>query len=119
MKIKKRLLQSLTVFALVWIGLTIFVEIKGEEQSETFGKRMATQNALIVYNPDPIYNLDEQVCKSFAEGLAKENWLVDLKTVFIATENINDEYDLYVFCANTYNFAPDRGITNFIKTFRK
>lgn len=116
---QKKIASSIDGFCSFWIALTIFVEIKGEAHSEILGKRIATQNALIIYNPDPIYNLDEEVCNSFAEGLAKHNWWVNVKTVSIASQCIDEEDDLYIFCANTYNFAPDRGITNFIKTHDK
>ncbi|MEL6141170.1 MAG: hypothetical protein AAFU67_06100, partial [Bacteroidota bacterium] len=30
--------------------------------------------------------------------------------------NFADDHHLYVFCANTYNYAPDWGVSRFIKT---
>ena len=95
--------------------LTLLVQIYGPEKSFQFGERIATQNALVVYHPDLFYNLDEQICKGFAEGLARQNWLVDVATVK-AAKKMEVEYDLYVFCANTYNWAPDWAISNFIKS---
>lgn len=33
---------------------------------------------LIVYDPDPFYNLDEKLCRAFAKGLAKNDINVPL-----------------------------------------
>lgn len=100
---------------LFWGLLTLFVQYSGGEKSFSFGSKNAQKSALIYYHPDPFYNLDEQVCKSFAEGLVENDWLVQILTVDAAQKAGNHEAELIVFCTNTYNFAPDRPISNFIK----
>lgn len=109
------ILKIIGVILLVWGLLILWVEFSGGEKTFSFGSKNAKRNALIYYNPDPIYNLDEQVCKSLAEGLAENDWLILVMTIDAAKNTGIDEAELNVFCANTYNFAPDRGISNFIK----
>ncbi|MBT8184185.1 MAG: hypothetical protein KJN76_05050 [Eudoraea sp.] len=112
--IKRMLIWSVLSIALLWIGLTIYVQAPGSAQTFSYGNADVGRTALIVYDPDPFYNLDEQLCKSFAEGLATKSWQVRVATVRAADQINADETDLFVFCANTYNWAPDRGIKNFI-----
>lgn len=71
---------------------------------------------MIVYNPDPFYNLDEQVCEAFAETLADQGIYATIATVKAAKELNTSTYDLYVFCANTYNWRPDMPTNNFVKS---
>ena len=85
-----------------------------DKKPKTIGDENATKKALIIYNPDPLYNLDEQVCKSFAEGLGKHGFSSKVATVRLAPQE-SETYDLYVFCANTYNWAPDWLVTKYIK----
>ncbi len=115
----KRLRNILKVglaIVLVWAGLTLWAQYSGKESVTNFAASPSLGSALIVYNPDPIYNLDEQVCRSFAEGLRMERISSVLATVTSAREFVENEYDLYVFCVNTYNWTPDWRLTNFIKT---
>lgn len=103
------------IFIFVWGVLTLIVEIRGAANRTVFGAENNLSTALIVYDPDPFYNLDEQVCTSFAQGLAEKSWKAEVVTV-AALENLNiNNFDLHVFCANTYNWAPDRAISNYIK----
>lgn len=100
---------------LIWIVLSVLVGKKGPEKIITIGKSEAALTALILYDPDPIYDLDNQISRSFAEGLAENGWKTKIVTV-AAFENIKEEsFDLYVFCANTYNWAPDKAIKDHIK----
>lgn len=110
-----KLAKILAGIAVVWSILTLVVEIKGAESLSILGDESAPKHALIIYDPDPFYNLDEQVCRGFGEGLMDTSrWEVTLATVR-AAKKLNSEYDLYVFCANTYNWAPDWAISHFIK----
>ena len=106
-------LVLLGIFA-VWTALTFWVEYSGIEKVVFEGKDDASKKALIVYNPDPIYKLDEQVCISFAKGLSAHDFRVKIATVEGAKKD-TVPYDLYVFCANTYNWAPDWLIKNYIQ----
>lgn len=68
-----------------------------------------------VYNPDPFYNLDEQVCRSLGQALADQGMQVTVASVAAAETAASQPIDLYVFCANTYNFRPDWAVSNFIR----
>ncbi len=106
-------LKTLGVILLIWVFLSIFVEQKGQRVSNIFGAFQA-RNALIVYDPDPFYNLDEQICLSIAKGLSENDWGVKVVSVAAANNIENETFDLYVFCANTYNWAPDMAVSNYI-----
>lgn len=103
--------------AIIWGGLTIWAEMpRGANKQWEYGPGVSAEKVLIVYNPDPFYNLDEQVCKAFAEELAARQIHATVSTV-LATQNINtEEYTAFVCCANTYNWRPDVPVSNFIKT---
>ena len=107
-------LKILAGIVIVWGITTLIAESSSKEKTSLIGKKIAKKNALIVYDPDPFYNLDEQVCLGFAEGLSTEFWLAKIVTVSAAYK-LEEEFDLYVFCTNTYNYAPDWAISTFIK----
>ncbi len=99
----------------VWTLLTIWAERVGPKRSWTLGSQTAKKRVLIVYDPDPFYNLDEQVSRSFGQALADQGMRVTIATVAAATDIENQPIDLYVFCANTYNWRPDWALSNFIE----
>lgn len=98
--------------AVFWIVLTIWVERTAQASMRSIGDAPSGPRALIVYDPDPIYDLDAQVCRAFAEGLAERGFQSTVATVAAATDG---SFDLHVFCANTYNWRPDRAVTGFIE----
>lgn len=98
-----------------WIVLTLFVEATGPEKTWTFGNREGTEKVLIVYDPDPFYNLDEKVCITFGEEMANHGIQANIATVAAAKELNLESFDILVFCSNTYNWAPDWAISGFIK----
>ena len=108
------LINYLIVILIGWTILTLIVQLPNPKKQINLGIKKAPQKALIVYHPDLFYNFDEQISNSFAEGLASKNWKATVATVSAAQSNTID-FDLYVFCANTYNFAPDWKIEKFIK----
>lgn len=79
------------------------------------GNPASIKKALVIYNPDLFYNLDEHICIAFAEGLFENGWYSKVATVSLAEKLSEDPFDLYVFCANTYNWAPDWPTRNFIE----
>ncbi|WKN42197.1 hypothetical protein [Tunicatimonas pelagia] len=101
------------VILFFWTGMTFWVQYTGEQQIVAVGDESSPKKALIIYNPDPIYNLDEQVCRSFAEGLSHHGFSAKIATIELAHKK--EAYDLYVFFANTYNWAPDWLIQQFIR----
>lgn len=112
----RNILKVVLAIVLVWTGLTLYVQYSGKEFIKEFRASPSSATALIVFNPDPIYNLDEQVCTSFAQGLKEQHISSTLATVTSAKAFLRTEYDLYVFCVNTYNWTPDWRLTNFIKS---
>lgn len=99
----------------VWTFLTVWAERTGSKRSWQLGSQTAKKRALIIYDPDPFYNLDEQVSRSFGQALADGGMRVTVATVAAASEADNQPMDLYVFCANTYNFRPDWAVSDFIR----
>jgi flavorubredoxin len=102
---------------LFWMVLTIWANNSGNQHLLTVGDEGAKYSALIVYNPDPIYNLDEQVCTAFARGLKETGFYSQVASLDYEDIDTQKEYDLIVFCANTYNWAPDWKTTEFIANY--
>ncbi len=101
----------------IWIILTIWAELpKGSDKEWILGNNSSNKKALVVYNPDLFYNLDEQVCKAAAEVLAEKQYHVTVTTVAAAKSIVTSDYNLYIVCANTYNWRPDWPTTSFIKS---
>ncbi len=115
----KKLLKITGIAALAvgaaWTFLTVFAERVGPKRSWKMGSQTARKRALIIYDPDPFYNLDEQVSRSFGQGLADQGMQVTVATVAVASRFDSQPIDVYVFCANTYNFRPDWAVSNFIE----
>lgn len=114
-KLIKIMFVALIIIAVFWTALTLFAEIAGGKRIAVFGNPGATRKAMIIYDPDPFYNLDQQVCESFAKGLATNGWFVQVMSVASAKEIDVSQFNLYVFCANTYNWSPDWSVARFIK----
>ena len=63
---------ALGIIAVAWTALTFYVEKKGPAKRWRVGND-SEQKVLIVFDPDPFYNLDEKVCMSFANALAEQH----------------------------------------------
>ena len=94
---------------------TFYVQQDGPEAIRVFGPYDADRNVLVVYDPDPIFNLDEQICYSIAQSLSECGWRATVATFITAEKMEYFDYDLYIYCANTYMYAPDRSIRRYIK----
>ena len=110
-------ITGITVLAIgaAWTALTVWAERTGPKRSWQLGSPTAKKRALIVYDPDPFYNLDEQVSRAFGRALADEGAQVTVASVAAADVYADSPIDLYVFCANTYNWRPDWAVSNFIR----
>lgn len=106
---------SVLAIGVVWTLLTVWAERTGPKRSWQLGPQTAKKRVLIVYDPDPFYTLDEQVSRSFGQALADQGMQVTVATVAAASELDNQSIDLYVFCANTYNWRPDWAVSDFIQ----
>lgn len=100
---------------IAWLALTIYAQAEGKAKTVWLGEEDSDRRVLITYDPDPIYNLDEQVGLSIAETFSQKDWAVALKTVRATRDDKLSDYDLFVVIANTYNWAPDRSIKHFIQ----
>ncbi|GAB4036263.1 hypothetical protein [Spirosoma gilvum] len=102
------------VIAIVWTILTIWAESAGPKRSWKLGSPTAQKKVLIVYDPDPFYNLDQQISCSFGQALADHGlsvWIASVAAIDTNTQFV----DSYVFCANTYNWRPDWVVSGFIR----
>lgn len=100
--------------AAVWILLTLWVQRTGPGKTWEFGHANIGPSVLVIFNPDPFYNLDEQICLSLARALAENKFRVQVATV-AAARKMENQADIFVLCANTYNWQPDRPISHFIR----
>lgn len=115
-KVMRLALIIITVIVLLWWLLSIWVQREGPAMRFEIGGSNADEpSALIVFDPDPFYNLDEQVCRAFAMGLARRRWRVVVMTVAAARDIEIRPYKLLVVCANTYNWAPDRAVSRYLR----
>ena len=115
---KKFLSIIITVTIIIlasWLFLTLLAERPGPKRSFQSGPATSINRMLIVYDPDPFYNLDEKICESVGKMFADKNGNVKTATV-LGAEAGDTAYDLYVFCANTYNWSPDREVTRLIES---
>ena len=115
MKTIKKIIIITIGFLTFWLILTLFVEKKGPEYTMNIGQSKNNQKALILFDPDPFYNLDKQISNSFAQGLAEKGWVSKISSIASAKNLEDEQFDLYVFCANTYNWTPDWALSNYIK----
>ena len=115
-KITRILLFIVVLSSVVWTILTLWVQQTAVNKTWELGNGASGPSALIVFNPDPIYNFDEQICVAFGQALVKHRFRVQIATV-AAAQRLKDQPDLFVLCANTYNWRPDRSISNFIRSY--
>lgn len=109
------LIATLVLVFMGWTALTLYVETTGPSQAWTFESENGKTTALVVFDPDPFYNLDEQICISFGKALAESGINVQVATVAAAKKLKPKKFDVVVYCANTYNWRPDWAITNYIE----
>jgi hypothetical protein len=114
-KLLKVIIYSCLAIVVAWGLLTLWVEAEGTEYTWSTGNPASESKVLIVYDPDPIYDLDKKVCASLAEGFKEKNIFVTIATVAAARKLDCQTYGTYVLCANTYNWRPDWAVTGFIK----
>ena len=114
----KRTFRILTwIFATIllsWLLLTLWVQQGRQATSWRSSPEAAVGRALILYNPDPIYNLDAQLARVFSEGLKEAGWASTGTAYAAIRDSVPPPCDLYVIIANTYNWAPDWPTRHFI-----
>ena len=110
----KIILKVILVFLLLWIIIALMVETEGPYRKTEIGRQTSTNKVLIVYDPDPFYNLDQQLCESLGNVLANNNFNVTIASVAAVNQLNTDVYSFFIICANTYNWDPDWAIVRFI-----
>lgn len=111
---------SLTILSLIiitWTISTYYVENMGSDLDLKFEVANSEKgSAIIMLDPDPIYDFDKKICIAIAEGFNA----LDMSANVVSASKIKNQdltsFDYIVICANTYNFAPDRIIKNLVKT---
>jgi hypothetical protein len=114
-KFKKIIITSIILILVIWTALTFIAEAESKIYTSEFGRKESVLKVLIVYDPDPFYNLDQQVCESFAKSIAANGWFAKVASVAATKQLDASAYNLYVFCANTYNWSPDWAVTDYLK----
>jgi hypothetical protein len=102
-------------FLLIWLVLTLWVQQGRPAVSWTIMPEGAESQALILYNPDPLYDLDAQLARAFSEGLENAGWASTVAACNSFQDSVPPRQDLLVIIANTYNWAPDWTIRHFIE----
>lgn len=113
-KFLRYVLVATTIIVISWTVLTIYVELEGPAKEWNLGNEDGPK-VLIVFDPDPFYNLDEKVCVSFGKALSENKVNVKIVTVAAAERLDRKQYNTFIYCANTYNWRPDWSITNYIE----
>lgn len=106
---------TLLITLLGWCIITMYVQMIGPAKKWIIGRKTYQQKALIIFDPDPFYNLDEQVCMAFGKALASDGVAVTIATVAAAESLEPTTYSVIVYCANTYNWRPDWSIKRYIE----
>ena len=102
------------IIAIIWGLLTLWVQQLRPGQTWEFPVEHPKGTVLVVFNPDPIYNLDEQLALAFASSVRQQGWASSVATLAALDTLKPDRFDLFVFFANTYNWSPDRPTKQFI-----
>ncbi|MEP6735302.1 MAG: hypothetical protein ABJA70_07280 [Chryseolinea sp.] len=115
-RILVRLFLTAAIIILIWATLTVWVEKNGPAKIWHFANA-GSQKLLVVYDPDPIYNLDQQICQSLGRGVSSNNNIdVTIATVAASKDLDLDSFDSFVICANTYNWMPDWATSRFVRS---
>lgn len=94
----------------VWFLLTRYVQQASTIYVSNLGENKPGKKAVILFNPDPFYNLDEKIAMRFAGTLLGEGWETRILSVAALEAGEPADGDLYIMIANTYNWAPDKPI---------
>ena len=108
MKVLKKLAWLLAIILLIWLLLTLYVQQASTIYVSNLGENKPGKKAVILFNPDPFYNLDEKIAMRCAGILLEEGWETRILSVAAVEAGEPAVGDLYIMIANTYNWAPDR-----------
>ena len=115
MRYLKIILKLLVIVAISWGFLTLWVQQQRPAGVQEFIPDQTLGRVLVVYNPDPIYDLDCQMAASFAKGLSQQGYEVTVCDYYTAQSLSLPDYQLLGIVSNTYNWAPDRPTRRFLK----
>ena len=64
-KWRSRIFWAIATIITFWVILTLWAQTSGPNFIERLEIADGVPQALVVFDPDPIYNLDEQVCRAY------------------------------------------------------
>lgn len=108
-----------SILLLSWITISCWVECEGKAFKLIMNGDPGFPEATIIFDPDPIYDLDKQLCLEFGKTLEAKGWKVNILTVAQTRLEPEIQGNYWLICSNTYNWWPDWSITRFIRTRMK
>ncbi|MBK8228429.1 MAG: hypothetical protein IPK70_14805 [Flavobacteriales bacterium] len=112
----RRALRVLIGVGLFWGLLTWWAERPGRPFSEyMLADEADARTALIVFDPDPIYDLDAQVAAAMAKRLHSMGWNARVQDAASMDTESPLDAELRIVIANTYNWAPDGGVLDYVQ----
>ena len=73
-----------------------------------------SKTALLLYHPG-LSSFSHDVSYAFADGLASNNWRVEIATPSKEAPTETSKYDLLIVASNTYGFTPDTPTTRHLE----
>lgn len=111
-------IRTLAFILFIWLLLSLWVQQDRTGPQWENKLEYPRGKALLLYNPDPLYNLDEQLAKAVSGGLLEAGWSCRVTTYQDFGDSATGEYDLLLILTNTYNWAPDWPTRRFIENAR-
>ena len=110
---KKKWKKILLTFLVTFIALSVllltyasFVMNNDVNSELVIINPQGSKNALLLYHPG-LSSFSYDVSYAFADGLASEDWRVEITTPSKEAPTELLKYDLLVVASNTYGFTPD------------
>ena len=99
---------------LIWLLLTLWAQQPRSATCVNFPGAEGAKEVLILFNPDPFYDLDRQIGTVIGQKIASEGWGAQLCSFNQFEGRRLRDYGGLVLIANTYNWAPDKPTRRFI-----
>ena len=114
---KKVLLIILLTFIIVSASLLAYASfvMNNDVSSELIIRNpQGSKTALLLYHPG-LSSFSHDVSYAFADGLASNNWRVEIATPSKEAPTETSKYDLLIVASNTYGFTPDTPTTRHLE----
>ena len=114
---KKMTLMAFLIILIVLIVVVIsFIALTGREhvsELQIINLDGTSGTALVVYHPG-LSSFQEDVTKSFVDGLVSKGWRIEITTASSDAPSDITNYDLLVLGTPTYGSAPAKPLVNYI-----